>query len=193
MRKGWRKIWTIATFEFLTAVRRPGYLITTFGMPLFRLLAGSWRPAYFASRSVREPSIYGVVDPGGVLHLEGETTSSQSQVPKRSSARSTRWARADAPRTSSCWRTRSSGHASSESDARAAVATRGIKGYFLVPADYIARGVVDVYTQDTFNVSGSESRNAFSTLIRERLVSDGSTIRRALVSSARSRRRVDSA
>ena len=42
--KGWRKTWTIATFEFLTAVRRPGYLITTFGMPLFMAAygAGPW-------------------------------------------------------------------------------------------------------------------------------------------------------
>ena len=31
----WQKIKTIATFEFLTAVKRPGYLIATFGMPLF--------------------------------------------------------------------------------------------------------------------------------------------------------------
>ena len=38
--RGWRKTWTIATFEFLTAVRRPGYLITTFGMPLFMAAYG---------------------------------------------------------------------------------------------------------------------------------------------------------
>ena len=46
-----------------------------------------------------------------------------------------------------------------------------IKGYYVVPPDYIAKGVVDVYTQDTINVSGSEARNAFSNLIRERLMS----------------------
>ena len=50
MRQGWHKIWTIATFEFLTAVKRPGYLITTFGMPLFMAAyAGVVAiPAYFA-------------------------------------------------------------------------------------------------------------------------------------------------
>ena len=50
--KGWRKIRTIATFEFLTAVKRPGYLIATFGMPLFMAAyAGVVAiPAYFASR-----------------------------------------------------------------------------------------------------------------------------------------------
>ena len=31
----WRRTKTVATFEFLTTVKRRGYLITTFGMPLF--------------------------------------------------------------------------------------------------------------------------------------------------------------
>ena len=70
--EGWQKTWTVATFEFLTAVRRPGYLITTFGMPLFMAAyAGVVAiPAYFASRAVREPSVYGVVDPAGMLRLQ---------------------------------------------------------------------------------------------------------------------------
>ncbi len=41
-----------------------------------------------------------------------------------------------------------------DADARSALAARTIKGYFVVPPDYIASGVVDVYTQDTFNISG---------------------------------------
>ena len=83
-RKGWRKTWTIATFEFLTAVRRPGYLITTFGMPLFLAAYGGIVaiPAYFASRSVAEPSVYGIVDPGSVLRLEADVKSSDSQMPE---------------------------------------------------------------------------------------------------------------
>ena len=84
-RKGWRKTWTIATFEFLTAIHRPGYLITTFGMPLF-LAAYSGIvaiPAYFASRAVKEPAVYGVVDPGGVLRLQADVKASESPVPPR--------------------------------------------------------------------------------------------------------------
>ena len=46
----------------------------------------------------------------------------------------------------------------SEADARAALAGRKVKGYYVVPSDYIAKGVVDVYTPDTFNISGSEAR-----------------------------------
>ena len=61
-------------------------------MPLFLAAYGGIVaiPAYFASRSVREPAIYGVVDPAGVLHLAGETTVVDSRrCPKRSSACST--------------------------------------------------------------------------------------------------------
>ena len=83
MMRGWHKTWTIATFEFLTAVRRPGYLIATFGMPLFMAAyAGIVAiPAYFASRAVREPAVYGVVDSASVLRLQSDVTSS-SQSPR---------------------------------------------------------------------------------------------------------------
>ena len=36
-----------------------------------------------------------------------------------------------------------------EPEARAALRSRAIKGYFVVPADYLERGVVDIYTLDT--------------------------------------------
>ena len=37
----WQKISTVATFEFLAAVKRPGYLIATFGMPIFMAAYGA--------------------------------------------------------------------------------------------------------------------------------------------------------
>ena len=64
---GWQKIKTVATFEFLSTVKRPGYLIATFGMPLFMAAyAGIIAvPAYFAEKSGRQPAVHGVVDRGG--------------------------------------------------------------------------------------------------------------------------------
>ena len=52
---GWQKIKTVATFEFLSTVKRPGYLIATFGMPLFMAAYGGVVaiPAYFAEKSSR--------------------------------------------------------------------------------------------------------------------------------------------
>jgi ABC-2 type transport system permease protein len=57
----------------------------------------------------------------------------------------------------------------SESSARSALAARDIKGYFVLPKDYMASGVVDVYSPDTVSLSGSDSRSAFNNLVRERL------------------------
>ncbi len=172
MRTGWRKTWTIATFEFLTAVRRPGYLITTFGMPLFMAAYGGVVaiPAYFASRSVREPAVYGVVDPGNVLKLQSEVRAASPQLPEEvrkalETAGGNSAVNASLLQSNSVFRP----YASAD-DARSATAARTLKGYFVVPQDYIEKGVIDVYTPDTFSVSGSESRNAFSSLIRERLV-----------------------
>ena len=68
----WRRTQTVATFEFLTTVKRRGYLITTFGMPLFIALYAAviGLPAYFMARQASKPSIYGVVDPAGILSLK---------------------------------------------------------------------------------------------------------------------------
>ena len=71
---GWQKIKTVATFEFLACVKRPGYLIATFGMPLFMAAYGGIVaiPAYYAQKSGREPAVYGVIDEAGVLRLRGD-------------------------------------------------------------------------------------------------------------------------
>jgi ABC-2 type transport system permease protein len=168
----WRKIGTIATFEFLTAVKRPGYLITTFGMPVFlALYTGIVAiPAYFASRSAREPEVYGVVDQGGLLKLRREITAGQPQIPdelKRALEVSGQSAALDQIVTRSRFTYRPY---PDEPTARTALSSKTIKGYFVVPADYIAKGVVEVYTPDAMNLAGGESRNAFSNILREGLV-----------------------
>ena len=82
--KGWSKIRTIATFEFLTAVKRPGFLIATFGMPVFMAAYGALVaiPAYFANKADQQPSVYGVVDPGGILRFQAEVTSERPALPE---------------------------------------------------------------------------------------------------------------
>ena len=169
--KGRRKIWTIATFEFMTTVRRPGYLITTFGMPLFMAAyAGVVAvPAYFASRAVAEAAVYGVIDPGGILKIEKDIKSTQ-EMPEdmRRAIEASGAAGANAAAfmgSGSIFRP-----FPSEDVARTALASRAIKGYFVLPADYLERGVVDIYTQDTMNLAGGESRGAFADLIRQSLL-----------------------
>jgi ABC-2 type transport system permease protein len=191
--KGWRKTWTIATFEFLTAVKRPGYLIATFGMPVFMALYGGVVaiPAYFASRAVREPAIYGLVDPAGVLRVDKEMKAARSPVPPEVKQALAAAGKSDVDVTGLMGSGFIFRPYSAEAEARAAVAKRTIKGYYVVPPDYIANGIIDTYTQDTINVSGSEARNAFSNLIRERLMSgrlDAATSARVLSPLKDSRR-----
>jgi ABC-2 type transport system permease protein len=169
---GWKKVSTIASFEFLTTVKRPGYLIATFGMPVFlAAYAGVVAiPAYFASRSVREAAVYGVVDPGHVLAMDGDVSSGQPQIPeevKRALEASGRGASVD---QSFMQLTTVFRPVATESDARAALVAHTLKGYFVVPADYVTSGVIEVYTPDSMNITASESRNAFGNVVRERLL-----------------------
>jgi ABC-2 type transport system permease protein len=168
----WRKIWAIATFEFLTAVKRPGYLIATFGMPVFlAAYAGIVAiPAYFASRAEAEPSVYGIVDAGRVLGMVNDVAAEPPALPeevKRALEASGQGAAAGAAFMESSFVFRPFG---GEAEARAALAQRRIKGYFVVPPDYIANGIVDVYTQDSMNIAGGDSRDAFARLMRQRLL-----------------------
>lgn len=167
-----RKIWTVATFEFLTTVKRPGYLIATFGMPLFVAAYGAIVaiPAYYAEMKDREASIYGVVDPAHVLGLQGDVAAPNPEMPDEVihavDAMGQRQAVQEAvDRAGFIYRS-----FDSEPAARAAMQERTIKGYFLVAPDYLDSGRIDVYTPDTFSFSGSASRRALATIIRTRLL-----------------------
>ena len=156
--KRWQKTWTVATFEFLTTVRRPGYLITTFGMPLFMAAYGGIVaiPAYFASRAVREPSVYGVVDAASILHLDKDVAADQPQMPeevRRALEAAGRGGAANMAFMESSFVFRPY---TSEADARSALAARTIKGYYVIPPDYLSKGVIDVYTQDTASLTGPQ-------------------------------------
>jgi amidase len=168
----WRRIWTIATFEFLQAVKRPGYLIATFGMPLFlAAYAGIIAvPAYFAMRSGKEPAVHGVVDAAGLLQLQGDERSQPRPIPeevKKMVDAAGQSAALDQVDLDEEFVFRPF---ASEADARAALTSRAIKGYFVLPADYLERGGVDVYTLESIDLTRAESRSAFARLLRERLV-----------------------
>jgi ABC-2 type transport system permease protein len=170
----WRKISTVATFELLAAVKRPGYLIATFGMPLFMAAYGAVVavPAYYADKKSREPALYGVVDNAGVLKLSGDVkTSAGPHVPeemRRTLEAAGQGQALDRALAFSNFVFRPFG---SEEEGRQALAERTIKGLFVVPADYVTAGRIDAYSPDSLSISGSDARDAFGDLLRERLVS----------------------
>jgi ABC-2 type transport system permease protein len=191
---GWQKIKTVATFEFLSTVKRPGYLIATFGMPLFMAAYGAVVavPAYFAEQSSRQPSVYGVVDQAGVLRLDGDLKGGDgSRIPE-----DVRQALEAAGQAEALDRAVLSENIvfrplATEDQARAALAARQLKGYFIVPKDYMSEGQLDVYSPDSVTMSGSDSRAALSDLLRQRLIEqriDPPTAARVLKPIERTRR-----
>lgn len=169
---GFRKMWTVATFEFLTTVKRPGYLIATFGMPLFVAAYGAIVaiPAYYAEMKDREASIYGVVDPGGVFGFKGDVAAPNPELPDEviqavDAMGQNEAVQAALDQTGFIFRS-----FDDEPRARAALQDHTIKGYFLIAPDYLDSGRIDIYTPDTFSFSGSASRGALASVIRTRLL-----------------------
>jgi ABC-2 type transport system permease protein len=166
-----RKVRTIATFEFLTAVKRAGYLIATFGMPLFVGAYGAVVaiPAYFAAQQDLKEALYGVVDRAAVMNLEGDVNAPMIQVPEELQTT-----------FRSMGQDKLLEHAlgdsnfvfrpfNGEAGAADALLAGTIEGYFVLPEDYVATGRVEIYSPDTVNLSRSDSRAAFANLLRERL------------------------
>ncbi|OFW09629.1 MAG: hypothetical protein A3H96_02510, partial [Acidobacteria bacterium RIFCSPLOWO2_02_FULL_67_36] len=191
--KGWRRMGTVATFEFLSTVKRRGYLIATFGMPVFMALYGGIvaLPAYYSQQRDKEPSVFAVVDGSGLLHLRGDAKISTAQLPAE-----LRRALESAGQKATLDRMQADTNIifrpmAEEPAARAALAARTIKGYFVVPADYLQSGKIDSYGPETLRFSSSDARNAFSDLLRAHLLTgrvDGAVAARVLTPIGESRR-----
>ena len=157
---GWQKIKTVATFEFLSTVKRPGYLIATFGMPLFMAAYGGVVaiPACSPEQSSRQPAVYGVVDQAGVLRLDSDVKGGDGlRIPE-----DVRRALEAAGQAEALDRAVMSEHfvfrpVATEEEARRALAARQLKGYFVLPKDYLTEGQLDVYSPDSVTMSGSDS------------------------------------
>jgi ABC-2 type transport system permease protein len=127
-------------------------------------------PAYYAEQQEREPSVYGVVDAAGVLGIGGEIQGTSRALPEE-----IRLALEAAGQAQALEQALASSNFvfrpfAGEAEARNALAGRRIKGFFVVPADYMASGRLDVYSPDSFSFSSGDSREALGSLLRERLV-----------------------
>lgn len=169
----WHKVRTIAAFELSAAVKRTGFLVITFGMPLF--IAGYAAlvavPAYYAAKRDRNQStIFGVVDRPQLLGLEGDIAPPRTELDDdtrrllEATGQATAVDRA-LPRSSVVFRP-----FASEDEARRGLAARTLRGYFVLTDDYLRSGRVEIYAPDTIGGSTSDARNGFGILVRERLL-----------------------
>ncbi|HET7618513.1 MAG TPA: ABC transporter permease [Vicinamibacterales bacterium] len=182
----WRKVPAILAFEFLSTIKRPGYLITTFGMPLFMGLYAAIVavPAYYAEQhSAAESSVFGIVDHADVLHLTSDARPSPSRIPDdlRRALEAAGQTRAIEQLTSDA--TIVFRPFADEASARRALVARGIKGYYVLPPDYLRDGVVRGYTSESAGLSESDARDELRSFLRERLLGgrvDGALAARVL-------------
>jgi ABC-2 type transport system permease protein len=189
----WHKVQTVATFEFLSAVKRRGYLIATLGMPLFMAVYAAvvGLPAYYMAQKDQEPSVYGIVDPSAVLQLSGDSTAGADQVPD-----ALRRALESAGQTAAIQSLLRNSRITfrkypAERDARAALLAHTIKGYFVLPSDYLQRGGLDSYVPDSVRLPDGDGRDALSDLLRQHLLTgrvDGPIAARVLNPTGRTRR-----
>ena len=169
----WDKVRTVAIFELTSAIRRTGFLVVTFGMPLFMAAYGAIVavPAYYAGKRDRaRPSVFGVVDRPQLLHLHADTSPPKGEIDSDAKRLLEQTGQSGAvdrmlPRSSFVFRP-----FAGEAEARASLARRDLRGYFVLTDDYVQTGIVEAYATDGFNVSQSDARNAFGVLVRQELL-----------------------
>ena len=164
----WRKVRSIALFEFLTVVRSKSYLILTFGMPVILLLYGGLIsiPALLEARKGKEVAIYGVVDEAGVLGMTGEVSMPPAEIPAEvRQAMEISGQRELLSRPMTWWQNFVFRPFPSEPPARAALGEGRIRAYFRIPPDYLQTGILEHYSGEGPDRTDSESRKAFPNLI----------------------------
>ena len=169
----WSKVGTIASFEFLSTVKRKGYLIATFGMPLFLLLYAGLISGMglLMHRKGSEIKIYGVLDRSGLLHLSGDRTSSSVEIPQEVKRTLQALGREDLLDRGLAW----TGQAvfrpfEEEAAARAALSVGEIDGYFLLPEDYLQSGILLEYLPPSPGFNSTRARRPLKSLLIERLL-----------------------
>ncbi len=169
------KVRTVAAFEFLSTLKRMGYLVATFGMPVFVLLYGGLITGvgFVLQRSKEEPKLYGVVDRSGALALERDLENGGGEIPEGLRDALERSGRADLLSGPLAWGERSVFRAfPDEESARRALLDGRLQAYYLFPEDFLHSGRMEEYFGDTPGLNGgSGGRDTLRRLILESLLS----------------------
>lgn len=168
--KSWSKVRAVAWFEFLSTVKRKGYLIATFGMPVF--LAAYAGVISFISNSAdfgdKEVRSFAVVDEAGVLDLRASHLVSLVEMPEQ--ARET--AKLAGPRAEELLER---GDANFEpyldmASAEAALRESEVTGVYRIPADYIESGEIEYLARDDAGPLTGNASEQFSRLLRNAML-----------------------
>jgi ABC-2 type transport system permease protein len=168
----WGKVRAVAAFELRCTVRSKSWIILTFGMPLILLLYGgviSIPRLLEERRKETELAVYGLLDEAGVLGLDEELPVAPPEVPQelRQLLEASGQGELLQHRLNR-WRNFVFRPFASAPAAQAALAGQRIRGWFRLPPDYVASGVIESYSPERPDLMASASREALGNLLVER-------------------------
>ena len=166
-----RKVKAVASFEFFSEIKRLGYLIGVFGMPVFLLAYAGLISliTLIAKKNESEVRIHGVVDHALVLQLKADYAQAPVELPPE--IKTALQAQKLPMMTGLAWWENIVFRPfADEAAALAALQEKSIKGYFIIPHDYMQTGVVDIYVAEAAILGGQESERALRNLLQERLM-----------------------
>jgi ABC-2 type transport system permease protein len=179
-----RKVFIVATREFLSTVKRRSYLIVTFGMPFFlSLYVGlvALLPTIFMAQSGASKKDVGLVDEAHLVRSEELERAASGEGDELSQA---------AERLKTVTAGRTSGMAASilkdvtapihfrlfpdRAQGIEAVRSGTIEKLYVVPADYLERGGVDSYQKETASMSlgRARARESLEVVLSRSLLAD---------------------
>lgn len=162
------KVRAVATFELLCTLKRKGYLIATFGMPLILLAYGGvvGGIGYFIDSQPETPRAYAVIDRSGILAGSAPEVRS-TLLPEQllDALRAAGGVPALVEMGSTTLRM-----SQDEDTVRRQVLDGDLAGYWVVPPDYLDSGRLERYLSDSMRLGTSDARGAIQRLLRDRLL-----------------------
>lgn len=171
----WRKVKAVSTYEFLSTVKRKGYIILTFGMPLilaayigFISLIGNT-----VGKDERKTKIFGVVDTPGILRLSGDTAAPLPELPAEAKAALELTGRKAEVEKAMAIENSVFRPYADVAAAAAALNSDEIKGYYIIPANYKEKGEIDYYVlEKDMNLMSGGSTRPMSEMLQQRMLAD---------------------
>ena len=147
------RVWLVARREYFYTVRRKGFIITTLGMPIFfALIAGiGGGAAALALRSGgQEERVFGIIDESGLIKFEllhRVQTSIQSELQERDDVDPVfRGLRTRGIKEFEGIRFQS---LASREKGQSAYQRKEIRGYYIVPSNFLDSGLIELETKKT--------------------------------------------
>ena len=167
------KIRSVTAFEFLSEVKRPGYLVGVFGVPVFlSLYIGVVTFAgVLAKKSGETHMTFGIVDQAHIVAEEQATVESGEELPEevqsalKAAGKSPELARKMMP-----GQRMSFDSFPDEPAAMEALRTKKISGWFLIPADYRDSGEVELTVGESVGLNSKDAQRAMRSLLLDNVL-----------------------